>query len=264
MESKEEDSTYNSETEPRYIKNADGSFQIPLVANYQQTKYWLMNLIQLAISRNSISALEGWKKNFKSDLRNEHPEVVFKRYKEKFLGDRSEYYRYANLYDDFIDDFEDEEKENANVLQRLTERVHHMYLNSSHKVEPERLIARIYSIHYMLTWLNNWMVKYIPEFDLKTINNPTPPPVYSVPSIPVDIRKDMGGEQFLSAEDNNKERKIPKRRSATIARENRIREMVEQFMSLEGKTRFEAMECAATKEGVGLDTVERAVGLRKR
>ncbi|MDB5243078.1 MAG: hypothetical protein JWP57_3703 [Spirosoma sp.] len=58
--------------------------------------------------------------------------------------------------------------------------------------------------------------------------------------------------------------KQPQRRPSTLAREQRLKQLVEDYMKLEGKRRPEAMRLAAEKEGCGLDTVERAVGWKKR
>jgi hypothetical protein len=54
------------------------------------------------------------------------------------------------------------------------------------------------------------------------------------------------------------------KRKSTEIREQRIVQYVENFMSVEGLQRPEAMQRAAQKEGCSTDTVERAVGTKKR
>ena len=53
-------------------------------------------------------------------------------------------------------------------------------------------------------------------------------------------------------------------RPSTIAREERLREYVDNYMKIDGHQRPEAMRLAAEKERCEIDTVERAIGLRKR
>ena len=55
-----------------------------------------------------------------------------------------------------------------------------------------------------------------------------------------------------------------KKRASTEAREHRLKESVDNYISIEGMNRQEAMKKAAQKEGCSADTVERAVGWKRR
>lgn len=55
-----------------------------------------------------------------------------------------------------------------------------------------------------------------------------------------------------------------KTRPATLSSDERRKKLVENYMQVERMNRTEAIKAAAEKDGCGVDTIERALGLRKR